>query len=75
MITGSDLWNGPKFPKVKVHLVGEDGNAFAIIGRVRKALDDADGPTREDIQAFVKEATSSDYDHVLATCMAYVTVL
>ena len=30
--------NGPKFPDVNVPLAGEDGNAFAILGRVRKAL-------------------------------------
>ena len=27
----------PKYPQVKVKLVGEDGNAFAILGRVQRA--------------------------------------
>lgn len=30
--------NEPLFPHVGVRLVGADGNAFAIIARVRKAL-------------------------------------
>lgn len=30
--------NEPKFPHVSVRLIGEDGNAFAIIARVQKAL-------------------------------------
>jgi hypothetical protein len=31
----------PKYPDVSVRLVGEDGNAFAIMGRVSAALRDA----------------------------------
>ena len=29
---------GPEYPHVKVAMVGQDGNAFAIIGRVNHAL-------------------------------------
>ena len=65
----------PKFPEVTVHLTGEDGNAFAILGRVRKALKSAEGVTREDIAAFMKEATSGgDYDHLLRVVMETVEV-
>jgi hypothetical protein len=31
-----------KYPNVSVRLVGEDGNAFAILGRVIKAMRHAD---------------------------------
>jgi hypothetical protein len=31
----------PRFPKVTVRLVGEDGNAFNIMGRVNEALKEA----------------------------------
>jgi hypothetical protein len=57
-------------PKVVVRLVGEDGNAFSIIGRCRKAMSRARWSQGE-IEAFTKEATSGDYDHLLQTVLAY----
>lgn len=59
-------------PDVKVKLVGTDGNAFAIIGAVRKAMKRAGHGDR--VEEFTKEATSGDYDHVLQTCMKWVDV-
>ena len=56
----------PKYPDVFVQLTGEDGNAFAILGRVRKALKKA-GVDKAEIQAFTEEATRGDYSHLLAT--------
>lgn len=55
-----------------VKLSGEDGRAFAIIGKVRRAIVESDNP--ELAREFVDEATSGDYDHVLETCMKYVEV-
>ena len=46
-----------KFPDVTVPLVGQDGNAFAIIGRTRRALKRG-GATPEEIKAFTTETTS-----------------
>jgi hypothetical protein len=63
-----------KYPDVKVKLVGEDGNAFAILGRVRAALRHAK-VSQEEIEKFTTEATSGDYDNLLATCMKWVDVL
>ena len=63
----------PKYPDVVVPLVGGDGNAFAIIGAVTNALRRADVPTDE-IESFKTEAMSGDYDNVLQTAMAWVTV-
>lgn len=60
----------PEKIKPTVQLSGEDGNAMAIISRVRMALRDAGD--FEQATAFVKEATSGDYDHVIQTCMKYV---
>jgi len=57
---------------VKVKLVGEDGNAFAILGRVRKAMRRA-GFDKEADQMFL-EAQQGDYDHLLQTVMKYVEV-
>jgi hypothetical protein len=61
-----------KFPDVQVRLTGEDGNAFAIIGKVSKALKRAGhGDAAAEFQA---EAMSGDYNHLLATAMDYVDV-
>ncbi len=62
-----------KYPDIEVQLSGEDGNAFAILGRVQRALRQADVPA-EEIDQFRKEATSGDYDHLLQTCMRWVEV-
>ena len=62
----------PKFPHVEVQLSGEDGNAFFIICRTRQAMRKA-GVLKADIEAYVREAMSGDYDHVLQTTMATVS--
>jgi ribosomal protein L32 len=63
----------PICENVTVQLTGEDGNAFFVISRVRKAMKRA-GVEQSTIDAFSKEAMSGDYDHVLRTCMEYVEV-
>jgi hypothetical protein len=62
-----------KYPDVTVTLVGEDGNAFAILGKVSKALRNA-GVTREEIDTYVDEATAGNYDQLLQTTMRWVEV-
>jgi len=58
------------FVKPEVELVGQDGNAFAIIGRVSKALRKAGSP--EKAKEFQNKALrSSDYDALLQLCMDY----
>jgi hypothetical protein len=61
----------PRYPEVQVQLSGQDGNAFAILGRTAKALRQA-GVPQEEIDSFFAEATSGDYDHLLQTTMAWV---
>lgn len=63
----------PKYPDIKVQLVGEDGNAFNILGLVTRTLRAA-GVPKEERDLFVQEATAGDYDHLLATCMRWVVV-
>lgn len=63
----------PKYPQVSVKLVGEDGNAFAILGRVSQALRDAH-VAQEEVAKFHAEATSGNYDHLLQTVMQWVNV-
>jgi hypothetical protein len=60
-----------KYPEVKVRLVGEDGNAFAIIGRVQKAMRKA-GVSEDDIDRFRAEAFTCNYDQLLQVCLKWV---
>jgi hypothetical protein len=59
--------------KPTVKLVGEDGNAFSIMGRVKKALRRA-GADKEYIDKYLKESTVGDYSYLLAVSMKYVDV-
>lgn len=63
----------PKYPEVRVKLIGKDGNAFAILGQVQKALRKHRIP-QEEINQYLKEAMSGDYDNLLATTMKWVEV-
>ena len=62
----------PPMTDAVVQLTNEDGNAFAILGRVRRAILKSNHP--ELAEQFVVEATSGEYYHLLATCLRYVTV-
>jgi len=55
-----------------VQLTGIDGNAFSIIGLVRRSILRSNHP--ELAAAFMQEVTQGDYDHLLQTCMRYVSV-
>ena len=57
---------------VKVKLVGTNGNAFAILGKVSKALKLAGHADLA--EEFMSEAMKGDYDHLLATAVDYVEV-
>jgi len=61
----------PKYPDVHVKLVGADGNAFAIMARVQKAMR-LGGVPKVDRDAFLAEAMSGDYNHLLQTCLRWV---
>ncbi len=62
-----------KYPDIKVQLTGNDGNAFAIMANVKKALQKANVHP-DTIDLFTEEAMSGDYDNLLQTCMRWVTV-
>jgi hypothetical protein len=61
----------PRYPDVQVQLSGQDGNAFAILGRTASALRRA-GIPQEEIDEYFAEATGGDYDHLLQTTMRWV---
>jgi len=69
---------GPKYPSVQVKLVGEDSNAFAIMGRCKEAVREEYRGDREEANRIVKEfneeATKGDYGHLLCTVMDFFSV-
>jgi hypothetical protein len=63
----------PKYPDIEVELLGQDGNAFAILGRVTAAMRRAKVPA-QDITDYMNEAMSGDYDHLLRVTCETVSV-
>lgn len=63
----------PKYPDITVELVGQNGNAFNILGICLRAMCQA-GLSQEERDAFQKEATSGNYDNLLCTCMEWFNV-
>lgn len=59
---------------IEVELIGNDGNAFAIMGTVRRALQRA-GVDPDVIEQYMTEAKSGDYDNLLQVTMRYVEVV
>ena len=62
-----------KHPEITVQLSGQDGNAFMILGLCKRAMERAQLP-QEEIDQFMKEAVSGDYNHLLATAMSWFDV-
>jgi hypothetical protein len=65
--------DGPPYPQVRVQLTGQDGNTFAILVRCQAAMRDA-GCAESEVDGFVLEAISRDYDHLLRTCTHWFDV-
>jgi len=59
--------------KPTVKLVGEDGNAFAVMGTCRRAAKKA-GWSETDWKKVQDEMMSGDYDHLLRTAMKHFEV-
>lgn len=59
--------------KPEVVLVGEDGNAFAIMGRCKVAAKEA-GWTTEEWKAVFDEMMDGDYNHLLNTVREHFEV-
>ena len=63
-----------KYPDVEVELLGQDGNAYAILGAVRRAMR-RHNVDEDEIEMYLEEAKSGDYDNLLAVTQEYVTVV
>ena len=62
----------PKVDRPVLVLIGHDGNAFNVLARARRALLLAG--RGDEWAGFVADATSNDYDHLLATVMDWFEV-
>jgi hypothetical protein len=58
---------------VEVQLSGEDGNAFSIMGAVQHALKRA-GASKEELDQYLADSMSGDYDNLLRVAMEWVEV-
>lgn len=52
--------------KVKLDLVGLDGNAFALMGAFQKQAR-REGWTKDEIKVVIDKCTSGDYDNLIVT--------
>jgi hypothetical protein len=59
---------------IEVELIGQDGNAFAIMGAVSRELKRA-GVSKEERDAYFTEATSGDYNHLLRVTSEWVNIV
>lgn len=62
----------PKYD-IEVQLTGNDGNAFAVMAQVNRALRNA-GATPEELDQYQQESMSGDYDNLLRVAMKWVEV-
>jgi hypothetical protein len=62
-----------KYPEIEVQLTGNDGNAFSIMGTVTKALRRG-GASKDEIETYMTESMSGDYDNLLRVAMRWVNV-
>ena len=61
-----------KYPEINIPLVGEDGNAFSILGRVQRIM--RQNNLAGEFTVFQSEATAGDYNHLLRTVMSWFSV-
>ena len=62
-----------RYPDCEVKLLGENGNAFYILGVVTKALK-LHGASDEDIEEYKRLAMSGDYDNLLVVTLGWVVI-
>lgn len=62
-----------KYPHITSKLIGQNGNAFNLLGIVQRDLRRG-GVEKAEVDAFLEEAMNGDYDNLLVTCMKWVNV-
>jgi hypothetical protein len=69
----SKVKSTPKYPNINIQmdLDGPDGNAFAIMGRVQRALKQA-GATEQELAQYSMDSMCGDYDNLIAAQSKWV---
>jgi hypothetical protein len=62
-----------RYPKIRLKLRGEEGDAFALLLLVAATLRRAGVPAAE-ITEFRKQATAGDHAHLMLTCSQWVNL-
>lgn len=65
----------PMYPDVEVELLGQDGNAFNIIGLCKQAFRRSDHWDIQQWKHIQAEMMSGDYDNLLQTAMCYFEII
>ena len=55
-------------------LVGQDGNAYSLMGYTQKAMRD-NGFTKDEIKVMLDDAKSGDYYHLIAVCSTWIDLV
>lgn len=63
----------PKYD-IDVELIGQDGNAFAIMGAVDRVLQSI-GVSKDEREAYMNEAMSGDYGNLLRVTAEWVNIV
>jgi hypothetical protein len=58
---------------IDLQLIGQDGNAFMILGLAQKAAHNA-GIDKDEIMQYMNEAMDGDYNHLLSVTTKYFNV-
>lgn len=66
-------YNNSMESKPNLKIVGEDGNAFNILGLARRSATKA-GWSKDKVDKYMTEAMSGDYNHLLATTAKYFNI-
>lgn len=69
-VVGGESMTTTPTKKVKLKLVGLDGNVFCLIGAFRRQAR-REKWTDEEIEAVTEDAMSGDYSHAVATLMEH----
>ena len=63
-----------KYPHIQIDLGSIDGNAFSLLGATRAAMRRGKVPEPE-IEEFMKEAMSGNYEHLVQTIMQTIETI
>ena len=65
--------NGPKYPRVKVHVTGPYAGFYSTLAAVQAAMRRAGVPLQE-LSNFYADAAEESEDNLLRTCLRWVDV-